>query len=337
MAMPISAPSQVWEITVPGGKFIPLTHDLGGYANVSMSAGGELALLHSNPQDSVWMQGQRGGAFRQLPGGGSDLDGANGLAWEPDGRLLSVHTLGGDNQLWLEGGGAPAQELATGRLPGETVGAPQIGPDGRIYFTTANQDGTARVWAVNADGTGLTDLTPHLSASLACVAQGGRALELYVARVQSGVEQQNIWLLPLAGGEARQVSPVEVYANFSLVMPGGKSVLVDAEDPHKLGRGIVEELPLGGAAPMAVRPQMKELGAPYDVTPDGRALTGVICKGNVCNIWAAPLDGSKPYSLTHFNDGEIAAYAFAPDGRLAVSRGTQDTDVVLATGLANKP
>ena len=54
------------------------------------------------------------------------------------------------------------------------------------------------------------------------------------------------------------------------------------------------------------------------------------------NLWAAPLAGGKPYALTHFSDLGIQGYAFAEDGRLAISRGSPNRDAVLATGLSGK-
>ncbi|MGH9482038.1 MAG: hypothetical protein ACRD1L_08075 [Terriglobales bacterium] len=56
-------------------------------------------------------------------------------------------------------------------------------------------------------------------------------------------------------------------------------------------------------------------------------------QGATDNLWAYSLDGRKPYALTHFEDLNIAAYAMSADGRLAVSRGSQYQDVVVATVL----
>jgi hypothetical protein len=52
------------------------------------------------------------------------------------------------------------------------------------------------------------------------------------------------------------------------------------------------------------------------------------------NIIAQPLDGSAPQPLTHFTDKVIADFSVSPDGtRMAITRGTQISDVVLVSGL----
>jgi Tol biopolymer transport system component len=53
------------------------------------------------------------------------------------------------------------------------------------------------------------------------------------------------------------------------------------------------------------------------------------------NLWLQPLDGSAPRQLTHFSDGKtIGHYAWSRDGkRLAMSRATQSSDIVLFRGL----
>ena len=53
-------------------------------------------------------------------------------------------------------------------------------------------------------------------------------------------------------------------------------------------------------------------------------------RGGVTNIWRVALDGGKPVKLTDFKDGIIRSLAWSRDGQqLAISRGTQTSDVVL--------
>jgi dipeptidyl aminopeptidase/acylaminoacyl peptidase len=67
-------------------------------------------------------------------------------------------------------------------------------------------------------------------------------------------------------------------------------------------------------------------------TPDGKAIAYLDV--NFANIWALPVDGGKPYQITHFTDRSIAGYAWSRDGkRLAVVRATTTNDIVLFKGL----
>ena len=65
-------------------------------------------------------------------------------------------------------------------------------------------------------------------------------------------------------------------------------------------------------------------------TPDGRALTYIDTINGVSNIWSLPLDGGRPKQLTDFKTDQIFWFDFSRDGnQLALSRGTQTTDVIL--------
>jgi tricorn protease-like protein len=48
----------------------------------------------------------------------------------------------------------------------------------------------------------------------------------------------------------------------------------------------------------------------------------------VGNIWSMPLDGKRPKKLTAFDADEIYAFDVAPDGRMAMSRGDEVSDIV---------
>lgn len=330
------ATPQVWEISEPGGRATELTHDLQGYHDVSVAAQtGALSLVHSNPQFSVWEQAKAGGAFTEVPGGGADQDGTSGVAWTPQGRIVSIRSPGGKAQLWLEGGGAPARMLAVNFGPGKIVRV-WVAPDGEIIFAVA-EAGQWNLWRVNGDGGEATDLTPGIFAFGAAVVGGGKDIAFERYQTIGKTFYQRIWIMPLAGGAARLLWPGAVYDNFVLAMPGGKRVLVYAIVPSTPRSDLAEEIALDGSKPLVVRPNLRNFMGPIDLTPDGRALTGILSQGSVDNIWAAPLDGGKRYRITHFTDLSIAHYAFAPDGRLAVSRGSKNSDAVLATGLVKKP
>jgi hypothetical protein len=51
----------------------------------------------------------------------------------------------------------------------------------------------------------------------------------------------------------------------------------------------------------------------------------------VGNLWTQPLSGGPPKQLTSFTSGLIFSQAWSRDGRLALSRGSMASDVVLIT------
>ncbi|HUX66213.1 MAG TPA: protein kinase [Terriglobales bacterium] len=334
-SIPSTSPSQIREIAYPGGQLLQLTHDLQGFDRVTIAsqAGGAIALVHSNPQYSVWRQAIPGGAFEPLPGGGADQDGFFGLAWTPQGQLVSVRFPAGQSQLWLEGAGPP-QPIPVGNLPTFFMD-PNVSPSGQIVFQGLNPAGTWNIWRVDLQGTGLANLTPGLNAINPVLVEGGKSVAFLNMYAAGNASHQRLWIVPLAGGAPRKTSPIELYTNFGLPLPDPERVLAPAMVPNS-SVGDVVEISLNGAAPIVVKPRESRgsFAAPYATTPDGRALAGVITDGNTGNIWAAPLDGGPLYAITHFTDLTIAAYAFSRDGRLAVSRGSQNSDAVVATGLA---
>jgi Tol biopolymer transport system component len=65
-------------------------------------------------------------------------------------------------------------------------------------------------------------------------------------------------------------------------------------------------------------------------TPNGKAYAYVADRGGVSNIFAQPIDGSKPVQLTKFTSGLLFSFAWSRDGtQLACSRGGITSDVVL--------
>ena len=64
--------------------------------------------------------------------------------------------------------------------------------------------------------------------------------------------------------------------------------------------------------------------------PDGRAFTYISTRGGVSNIWLQPVDGGQPTQLTDFKTDFIFSFDWSRDGKqLALSRGTEDRDVIL--------
>ncbi|MGH9353004.1 MAG: TolB family protein, partial [Terriglobia bacterium] len=64
-------------------------------------------------------------------------------------------------------------------------------------------------------------------------------------------------------------------------------------------------------------------------SPDGQSIDYVDTRKGVSNIWAQPVAGGPPKQITHFASGATFNFAWSKKGDLALSRGTQTSDVVL--------
>ncbi|MGH9468367.1 MAG: protein kinase domain-containing protein [Terriglobales bacterium] len=320
-------PLEVWKFSWPGGAQTQLTSDLQGYTNVTAAANGDLALLHSDPQASLWVQAKPGGTFTQLPGGGADRDGTRGVAWTPTGQLVTARDYNGSFQLWAESAdGSEARELALQGATGHAI-APFVASDGKVFFSVVAQ-GFGRIWRANADGSGAVPLTePNPVCCNLGFIRGGSEVAF---EFEDKNGNQTEWEVPAAGGAAKPVWPHFVGSVGNVSSPDGMELLEAARPSF-----VILHLDAAGrvtsTSPVALNP--KTMFAHYAFTPDGRAITYVLRRGSAENLWALPLNGSKPYTLTHFKVLSIRRYAFSRDGRLAISRGSMNTDVILATGL----
>jgi Tol biopolymer transport system component len=73
---------------------------------------------------------------------------------------------------------------------------------------------------------------------------------------------------------------------------------------------------------------------PLRWTADSRAVAYIDTRDGISNIWALPPDGGPPAQVTDFKTDFISAFDWSRDGRrLALSRGSQTSDVVLINDL----
>ncbi|HXR96203.1 MAG TPA: protein kinase [Terriglobales bacterium] len=329
--MPGGGRPQAWEISYPGGVLTQLTNDLQGYTSASLSSQGALVLVHGAPQTSVWVQAQSGGEFQQLPGGGADREGANnGVAWTPQGGLITLRQFGGKFQIWVRdslGAEAHAVPIAGMPQPAYTL---QVGPNGIIVFGQAAD--VTRIWRVNGDGSGLTELV-QLPAGAdaynpAIVPAGRDVLYMLVAN-----GKQSLWSVPAVGGSPHQVWDGSIYAGAISLSPDATRALVATLSAS--GSPDLSVIRLDGGQPQATHLAFDRVHSNHDWSwaPDGRTIIYIQDQGNVGNLWALPLTGGPPHPVTHFTELGIAGYDYSADRRLAIARNSPNSDAVLAAGL----
>ncbi|RJL34340.1 amidohydrolase family protein [Bailinhaonella thermotolerans] len=162
--------------------------------------------------------------------------------------------------------------------------------------------GTASA-APSAAGTAPRTLTVRESANLSVAASpDGRTLAIDVAG--------GIWTLPVSGGRARLITPLDHDASRPRFSPDGARVLFQS-----FRDGVYD---VWTVAPDGGRAERLTSGPSYDTepcfSPDGRRIAFASDRGNRSRIWLMDLDGGGPVPVTEA-DGAYAAPAWSPDGR----------------------
>jgi eukaryotic-like serine/threonine-protein kinase len=315
-ALETGTPSQLWRIAYPGGERTRLSNDTTRYSNISLSADGNI-LVSARPETrvAIWV-GDRSGAGRDIVRPTPFLSSAQQyatLGWDGP-RLLFTHTLNGRYEIFRvdPDGGTPEAVIAGREF--------SVADDGTIVFRAVGEgDG---LWKVGRDGQHPVELAKG-SISYPMISNDAKQV-VYDARAG---EVQTLWYLPAAGGTPTQMLRLGI-ESFSDISPDGRSIII-VDD----GKWTVCDLPA-----CTVRKSIAPLaGGRPRWMPDGKAFSYYDGKSNTI-LWQQPIDGSAPRQLTQrTSDGIIGSYAWSRDGkRLAVSRATPSSDIVLFKGLKGK-
>ena len=144
--------------------------------------------------------------------------------------------------------------------------------------------------------------------------------------------------MPLAGGTPVPVfaDPAKLPPNFRLrrISPDGQWALGTTLDFRVPGVNLAV-LSIAGTRPPRIFPLPTDrppLDMNFGWAPGGEAVEAVVSRDGIGNLWRFPLDRSSPGPITRFESDEIRSYAWSPDRTvLALSRGSQSSDVVLIT------
>lgn len=141
-----------------------------------------------------------------------------------------------------------------------------------------------------------------------------------------------LWKAPMEGGTPVRLTDEDPDEDSwdPHISPNGKLIAYFSEGPGK-----IRVIPFEGGSPgntIDLPPNVIAWGG-LRWTPDGRALTIVIHTEGVTNLWSQPIDGGPPKRITDFKaEQQISAFDWSRDGRLLVSRGVWNGDVVLMSG-----
>jgi Tol biopolymer transport system component len=317
--------NQIWHISYPDGVARRITSDVNNYTRLSMSTDSRvLAAVQTETAVGVWVA-PRANADRARQISSGKYDGQLGVAWMmPDGNILYTSREGGFSDIWIMDQDGKNQKQLTVNA-GQNI-QPWATSDGRYIVFSSTRPVGRGIWRMDTDGSNLKQLTYGPIGGTPRTSPEGRWMVFSSA--QSG--SNRIWKISIDGGE-----PVLLTNKIStnpIVSPDGSLVACWYRDDQPNALNKLAIVPFAGGDPVKVLDVAGSVNINAGVRwmPDGRSLTFVDTVNGVSNIWSIPVDGGTPKQLTDFKTDQIFWFDYSSDGRqLALSRGTQTSDVVL--------
>ena len=202
----------------------------------------------------------------------------------------------------------------------DRLSEPAVSPDGKLLvFTVSSLDLEANkrradLWLVGTDGAGLRQLTRNTDADThgRWSPDGGT---VYFLSTRGGSSQ--VWRLPLAGGEAQQVTalPLDV-GSFVLSPDGSKIALAMEVFPGTTPAATKQRLADEAARQATGRTYDRLFFRHWDAWADGRR----------SHVFVVPVAGGEPVDVMTSMDADAPSkpfggsdeYAFTPDGKSIV-------------------
>jgi serine/threonine protein kinase/Tol biopolymer transport system component len=321
----ISAGTQLWYVSYPGGEVRRVTNDLNAYGTSSLGLTADsktLVTVQADKSAQLWVitPGDDPSKAKQITSGKYDGD---SLAWTTGGKILYTAPSGEQSDVWtIEADGAASRQL-TSDAYAEGLGC--VSPDGRYAVFSSNRSGNFNIWRLDLASGEQKQLTDgaETDSQPDCTPDG----QWVVFRsLRQG--KFTFWKVPFSGGTPEQIS--DKSSTWAAVSPDGKFVALRYFDDQANANKIAV-VPFAGGEPVKtldVAASYRDVGLGW--TPDSKAIIYADTRDNADNIWSMPVDGGTSKQLTRFNSGLIFAFQVSRDGKkIALSRGTQTDDVIL--------
>jgi serine/threonine protein kinase len=327
-----SANRQIGFVSYPDGHFQPLTNDIHGYRNVSLSASGQdMVSIQQQESDSVHVLPAAGnGTPVQVPGLPNQATVA-GVDWDGRGNLIVVTPAA---MLRLSPDGSQQMTVLSDTTANMTwPSACRNGGPILLQWYLREGKTTVNIWRVDADGSHPKQLTNGKDDEYPLCSPDGKWAYYFNGSTTRTMRA------PLDGGTPELVpgaaisnAIIEAGVSFSpdgKWMPGIASIADPATQTVTTKVALVEVNANSAASTKFLIPH-PGIAIPIAFTPDGKAVAYNIVENGAGNIWMQPLDGSPGRRLTNFTSDRIRSFQFSADGKsLAVAQQHVVSDVVL--------
>ena len=223
--------------------------------------------------------------------------------------------------------------------PGDA--APDWAPDGsKLVFSLAHDHGLlfCSVALVNADGTGLTDLSTGQTGCEGDPAFTPDGQRIVFNHFDDKADTENIWTMDLTGGDRRRLTNRKDSGTMDPnVSPNGRWITF-VRGRSDTARALFRMRSDGSGVRRLTPFRWDVFGSKHDWSPDGKLI--VLTRdadradgGRSANLVTIHRDGSHAKFVTDFKGGTTHAFAgsFAPDGKRIVFRLQKGGKYALAT------
>jgi serine/threonine protein kinase/dipeptidyl aminopeptidase/acylaminoacyl peptidase len=325
-ADPASNLSQLFYVSLPGGKLTRLTNDLNSYFGVSVDRGGN-AIVAAQRYDEcrIWVGDVANLAesrsvtpepivFRQAE-------------WTPDNRIV-YDALDGIPHIWImDADGKNRQQLTPN---GSSDQHPRVSPDGRYVVFTSNRNGRDQIWRMNIDGSNQILLTDIEGAATAARLTPDGEMVYFYWMVGNNLKMGKV---PLTGGDVTEMERLS--ESEWAISPDGSRIAYVIR-PSAAHPGNLAILRLDSPTPEMVL----DLSPIYLLKwrPDGQALYLRERDGGenpYSSIVEYDLATKKKSLFLSTAPDYVIDLSFSRDGkRAAIVRGRLSTDAVILTQAA---
>jgi Tol biopolymer transport system component len=251
-------------------------------------------------------------------------DGAYGLSWAPDGRIVYQSSASGRWDIWIMNADGSNQRQLT--HDGRNF-SPSVSSDGRYIVYASIQADKCNIWRMNVDGSNSKQLTDGIKDTSAQISPDGR----WVVYDSWDFEKRVLRKAPIDGGASVQLTEPAERAAFPIISPNGKHIASYYYDQQVNPPYGVMILSFEGGQPTK---RFKRIDndilyvSDQHWAPDGSALMYI--DNSLSNILSQPINGGDPVGVTNFQGEQIFNFDWSRDGKwLALARGRIMNDVML--------
>ncbi|HXI91096.1 MAG TPA: LpqB family beta-propeller domain-containing protein [Blastocatellia bacterium] len=318
--------SQIWRLSYPSGELRKITNDLDDYGPISLTADSRsLVTTRFERRTNFWVA-PNGDSSKAVPITTGKRDYYRFVSWTLDDKLVYPSDASGHRDIWImEADGTGQKQLTVDA--GNNLQS-SVSPDGRYIVFSSNRPrvATYNVWRMEIDGGNPLRLTHGAGEVQPRCSPDGKWVIYTSGGPEGDITERTIWKIPVDGGEPVQLTNKP--SNWPDVSPDGKLVACwYKDDPGSAWQIAI--LPVEGGQPAKLFKVPSNPGHAIRWTPDGKAVSFIVTRDEISNIWSQALAGDAPKQLTDFRSEEIICFDWSRDGRLVCSRLSIARDLVL--------